>query len=224
MDNAQGMTRGEAEQLIALHAITILGGSASRQATLDRIGAEGWRIFSGQEREPCTTRPEEEWRNRLARERQNLVDLGALVDRNDDVWEVTPFGTGFYGLLVAKLKRAVANGITPEPLDPKLVQELVSAPKQRAPGATMVAGADDDQLLRRICIHPDIFGGKPIVRGRRLAVEHVLGMLAAGDTPETLLEGYPWLEPDDVRACLLYAQRMVAHERIDPRVVTQKAG
>ena len=59
-----------------------------------------------------------------------------------------------------------------------------------------------------------IFGGKPILRGRRLAVEHVLGMLAAGDSKETILEGYPWLEPDDIQACLLYARRLVGHERI----------
>ena len=62
----------------------------------------------------------------------------------------------------------------------------------------------DDALLKRITSNPSIFNGKPIVRGRRLAVEHVLGMLAAGDTPETLLAGYPWLEPDDIKACLLY--------------------
>ena len=53
------------------------------------------------------------------------------------------------------------------------------------------------ELLTRITTNPGIFGGKPIVRGHRLAVEHVLGMLAAGDTPETILEGYPWLEPED---------------------------
>ncbi|HNT88612.1 MAG TPA: DUF433 domain-containing protein, partial [Candidatus Hydrogenedentes bacterium] len=47
-----------------------------------------------------------------------------------------------------------------------------------------------------------------IIRGRRLAVEHVLGMLAAGDTEESLLAGYPWLEPEDIRACLVYAQRV----------------
>ena len=46
------------------------------------------------------------------------------------------------------------------------------------------------KLLERITINPKIFGGKPIVRGRRLAVEHVLGMLAAGDTAETILSGY----------------------------------
>jgi uncharacterized protein (DUF433 family) len=65
---------------------------------------------------------------------------------------------------------------------------------------------DEDKLLDRITVDPDIFGGKPIIRGRRLAVEHVLGMLAAGDTESTLLEGYPWLEPDDIRACLLYCE------------------
>jgi uncharacterized protein (DUF433 family) len=75
---------------------------------------------------------------------------------------------------------------------------------------------DEQKLLDRITINPLIFGGKPIVRGRRLAVEHVLGMLAAGSTTEELLQGYAWLEPADVRACLVYARRLVGHERIEP--------
>lgn len=74
-------------------------------------------------------------------------------------------------------------------------------------------------LLSRITVNPNIFNGKPIIRGRRLAVEHILGMLAAGDTIETLLEGYPWLEREDVLACLAYAYRMVAHERVEPLLV-----
>ena len=74
-------------------------------------------------------------------------------------------------------------------------------------------------LVRRITTNPDIFGGKPIIRNRRLAVEHVLGMLAAGDTPDVILQGYPWLEPDDIRACLIYARRLVGHERIEPALV-----
>ena len=85
----------------------------------------------------------------------------------------------------------------------------------------------EQDLLGRITADPKIFGGKPIIRGRRQAVEHVLGMLAAGDTAETILEGYPWLEPEDIRPCLLYAQRHVGHERIelmtiefDPKTVT----
>lgn len=81
----------------------------------------------------------------------------------------------------------------------------------------------EEELLRRIVVDPRIFGGKPIIRGRRLAVEHVLGMLAAGDTPEVILEGYDWLEPDDIRACLVYAYRMVAHERVEPAFVGDAA-
>ena len=75
---------------------------------------------------------------------------------------------------------------------------------------------NEDELLKRITYNPDIFGGKPIIRGRRLAVEHILGMLAGGDGVDTILEGYPWLERDDILACLAYAQRMVGHERVIP--------
>ena len=85
----------------------------------------------------------------------------------------------------------------------------------------MVMAPTDRELLARITVTPEIFGGKPIIRGRRLAVEHVLGMLAAGDTPETLLAEYPWLELDDVRACLLYARRVVGHERVDVAVLPE---
>jgi uncharacterized protein (DUF433 family) len=74
---------------------------------------------------------------------------------------------------------------------------------------------EESKLLERIVVNPNIFGGKPILRGRRIAVEHVLGMLAAGDTPETILQGYPFLEPEDIRACLVYANRLVGHERVE---------
>ena len=78
---------------------------------------------------------------------------------------------------------------------------------------------DESELLNRITANPNIFGGKPIIRGRRLAVEHILGMLAAGDTAQTILSGYPWLEPDDIQACLVYARRMVGHERVEPLLI-----
>ena len=74
----------------------------------------------------------------------------------------------------------------------------------------------EEELLRRITVDPKIFGGKPIIRWRRLAVEHVLGMLAAGDPLDTILAGYPWLEPEDIQACLVYARRLVGHERVEP--------
>lgn len=78
---------------------------------------------------------------------------------------------------------------------------------------------DEQRLLKRITVNPKIFGGKPIIRGRRLAVEHVLGMLAAGDSPQILLQGYPWLEAEDIQACLVYAKRLVSHERVEPFLI-----
>jgi len=75
----------------------------------------------------------------------------------------------------------------------------------------------ENELLERITTNPEIFGGKPVIRNRRLAVEHVLGMLAAGDDFDTLLQGYPWLEQEDILACLAYAHRLVGHERVEPR-------
>jgi len=81
---------------------------------------------------------------------------------------------------------------------------------------TVAPGQQEAELLQRITVNPNIFGGKPIVRGRRLAVEHVLAMLAAGDTTKDIVANYPWLEAADVRACLIYARRVVGQERIEP--------
>lgn len=81
----------------------------------------------------------------------------------------------------------------------------------------------DAELLARIVVNPAIFGGKPLVRGRRLAVEHVLGMLAAGDDVQTILDGYPWLEREDVLACIEYARRLVGHERIETLHIDTKS-
>lgn len=78
---------------------------------------------------------------------------------------------------------------------------------------------EENELLSRITVNPAIFNGKPIIRGRRLAVEHVLDMLAAGDSIETILAGYDWLEPEDIKACLVYARRLVGHERVEPTLV-----
>src|SRR5262245_31439238 len=63
----------------------------------------------------------------------------------------------------------------------------------------------ETELLNRIQINPTIFDGKPIIRGLRIAVEHILGILASGDTSQMILEEYPFLEPEDMQACLLFA-------------------
>ena len=80
---------------------------------------------------------------------------------------------------------------------------------------------NEPDLLKRITVNPGIFGGKPIIRGRRLAVEHVLGMLAAGDSVDDLLKAYPWLEREDVLACLAYARRIVGLERVEPLAIDE---
>lgn len=77
----------------------------------------------------------------------------------------------------------------------------------------------DDQLLRRITVRPEVFGGKPIIRDMRFAVEHVLGMLAAGDSVETILDEYEILEPEDIQACLVYAYRSIVGETVHDHIL-----
>lgn len=76
----------------------------------------------------------------------------------------------------------------------------------------------EDEVIQRITVDPAIFGGKPIIRGLRMSVEHVLGMLAAGDTTEKLLSEFPFLELADIQACLAYAHRSLAGEQVHERL------
>ena len=73
----------------------------------------------------------------------------------------------------------------------------------------------EEKLLDRIIANPEIFGGKPIIRGMRISVELILSLLAQGESVEAILDDYPELEGDDVRACLAYAHAVVANDRID---------
>lgn len=73
----------------------------------------------------------------------------------------------------------------------------------------------NDKLLERITINPKIFGGKPIVRGMRISVEMILGLLAQGTTIEEILEDYPDLEREDVLACITYAHAVLANESLE---------
>lgn len=81
----------------------------------------------------------------------------------------------------------------------------------------------ESELLERITVRQDVFGGKPIIRDMRMAVEHIIGKLAAGDTPDTLLEQFPFLEPEDIQACLVFAHRSISGERVYERVKTHQA-
>jgi len=60
-------------------------------------------------------------------------------------------------------------------------------------------------FLRRITRDPEVMGGRPCIRGMRVTVGTIVGLLAAGRTREEILQAYPYLEADDIRAALSYA-------------------
>ena len=63
----------------------------------------------------------------------------------------------------------------------------------------------ETELLKRITINPEIFNGTPIIRGIRFTVTDILDLLSAGMTSEEIINDFPFLEKDDIRAALLYA-------------------
>jgi len=72
----------------------------------------------------------------------------------------------------------------------------------------------DTKLLERISADPQIFGGKPVIRGMRISVELILSLLAQGQSYEAIIEDYPELERDDIRACLAYAHAAIAEDSL----------
>lgn len=60
-------------------------------------------------------------------------------------------------------------------------------------------------LLRRITLDPEVMGGRPCIRGMRVTVGTIVGLLASGRTHEEILRAYPYLEPEDIQAALSYA-------------------
>jgi uncharacterized protein (DUF433 family) len=69
--------------------------------------------------------------------------------------------------------------------------------------------------LSRITIDPAICTGKPCIRGLRFPVARLLGLLAAGESREQILEGYPNLEPDDIDEALRYAAFLAEDETLE---------
>jgi uncharacterized protein (DUF433 family) len=67
-----------------------------------------------------------------------------------------------------------------------------------------------------IKVDPQILVGKPVVKGTRISVEMVIDLLAAGWTEQQLLDSYPTLKVDDVRACLAYASEILHSEKVFP--------
>lgn len=74
---------------------------------------------------------------------------------------------------------------------------------------------NDRGLLARITSKPEIFGGKPIIRGMRISVELILSLLSQGISLESILEDYPSLTREDIQACLAYAHAVIANDSLD---------
>jgi len=72
-----------------------------------------------------------------------------------------------------------------------------------------------EDLLRRIVIDPNVCHGKPCIRGHRIWVSVVLGMLEGAMSHQTILAEYPFLEESDILACLAYANEIAAGRFVD---------
>ena len=72
------------------------------------------------------------------------------------------------------------------------------------------------KLLQRITVEADKCGGRPCIRGLRIRVTDILGMLAEGVSHEEILRDFPYLEPDDIKAALAYAARQADHAVLQP--------
>lgn len=71
-------------------------------------------------------------------------------------------------------------------------------------------------LLKRITLDPAVMSGNPCIRGMRVTVANVLRLLASGHSRERILAAYPYLEPADIDACLLYVSRLAEGQELIP--------
>ena len=71
-------------------------------------------------------------------------------------------------------------------------------------------------LSQRITVDPSVLVGKPVIRGTRLSVEFIMGLLAEGWSHADILREYPGIAEDDILACLDYAREVISSERVYP--------
>jgi len=72
-----------------------------------------------------------------------------------------------------------------------------------------------EDILKRVTINPNVCFGKPTIRNKRYPVEMLLDLMGAGMTNEEILTDYPDLEADDLKACLLFASKLVKVNSIE---------
>ena len=78
---------------------------------------------------------------------------------------------------------------------------------------------DDQELLKRITLNTNVLVGKPVIKGTRLSVEFILNLLAHGATAAEILAEYKGIEPEDIKACLLFAGESLSRTDFMPLTV-----
>jgi uncharacterized protein (DUF433 family) len=78
---------------------------------------------------------------------------------------------------------------------------------------------NESLLLERITVNPRVMIGKPVIKGTRLTVEYILGLLAHGATVEEILQEYEGLTREDIQACLLFATKTLQSTEFMPLAV-----
>ena len=78
---------------------------------------------------------------------------------------------------------------------------------------------ENKKLLSHIVMNPKVMGGKPVIKGTRLTVEYILGLLAHGTAVGEIIEEYKELTREDIKACLLYASKSLNTTTILPLTV-----
>ena len=72
-----------------------------------------------------------------------------------------------------------------------------------------------ENLLNRIAIEPSICSGKPCIKGHRIWVSLILDLLAAGETPEEILQAYPSISREDILACIAYGAEIARDSYVE---------
>tara|TARA_Y100000294_G_C8421962_1_gene283188 strand:- start:385 stop:630 length:246 start_codon:yes stop_codon:yes gene_type:complete len=76
--------------------------------------------------------------------------------------------------------------------------------------------------MNKIVVNPKVMVGKPIIKGTRITVEAIVGRVAEGMAFDEILEDFPYITEDDIKAALMYAQSLVAGEEIIPIIIKGK--
>ena len=74
----------------------------------------------------------------------------------------------------------------------------------------------EKELLQRVTLNPKVMVGKPVIKGTRLTVQYILGLLAEGETAEDIVDEYPGLTQEDIMACLLFATKTLDNTTFMP--------